>query len=69
MKKNIAAFTSEDAYPAYVSINNLDDNHVEITMRGEASQKNGHTVYGETVSAILSRTQFHKLMAEVATGL
>ena len=51
MRKNLFAYTAPDeAYPPYVSINQLDDT-VEVSVRGEPSvDDNGHLQPGPLVT-------------------
>ena len=64
MKENISAYTSSGSnYPAFVSVNLVDDGEVEIMVRPEV-QSDGRC--GEGVSMKMSQNDFYQFAFEMS---
>lgn len=57
---NIAAYTSPDHMPAYLSVNRTPTRCVEITVRGAATD--GALDYGATSTILLSEDEWNSLL-------
>ena len=68
MQKNIFSYTaSSGTYPEYLSINELDDGRITVTLRNPASRGEDDLLCGSVAMLVLPVEELHALAAALNT--